>query len=70
MLKQYAHEVCGDRLLMVLEGGYNPVSLEASVLTTVDSLLTSRQDKIGVFFSERAHQLIKNHPLRNYWTLQ
>jgi acetoin utilization deacetylase AcuC-like enzyme len=70
MLKQYAHEACGDRLLMVLEGGYNPVSLEASVLTTIDSLLTSRQDKIGVFFSERAHQLLKNHPLRNYWTLQ
>lgn len=70
MLKQYAHEVCGDRLLMILEGGYNPVSLEASVLTTFDSLLTSRQDKIGVFFSERAHQLIKNHPLRNFWALQ
>lgn len=70
MLKQYAHEVCGDRLLMILEGGYNPVSLEASVLTTFDSLLTARQDKIGVFFSERAHQLIKKHPLRNYWALQ
>jgi acetoin utilization deacetylase AcuC-like enzyme len=70
MLKQYAHEACGDRLLMVLEGGYNPVSLEASVLTTIDSLMTPRQDKIGVFFSERAQQLLKNHPLRNYWTLQ
>jgi acetoin utilization deacetylase AcuC-like enzyme len=69
MLKQYAHDACGDRLLMVLEGGYNPVSLEASVLATFESLLTSRQDKIGVFFSERANQLIKNHPLRNYWTL-
>lgn len=70
MLKQYAHEVCGDRLLMILEGGYNPVSLEASVLTTFESLLASRQDKIGVFFSERAHQLIKKHPLRDYWALQ
>jgi acetoin utilization deacetylase AcuC-like enzyme len=69
MLKQYAHEACGNRLLMVLEGGYNPVSLEASVLATFESLLTSRQDKIGVFFSERANQLLKNHPLRNYWTL-
>jgi hypothetical protein len=54
---------------MVLEGGYNPVSLEASVLATFESLLTPRQDKIGVFFSERANQLLKNHPLRNYWTL-
>jgi hypothetical protein len=55
---------------MVLEGGYNPVSLEASVLATVDSLLTARPERIGVFFSERANQLLKNHPLRNYWTLQ
>jgi acetoin utilization deacetylase AcuC-like enzyme len=70
MLKQYAHDTCGDRLLMVLEGGYNPVSLEASVLATVDSLLTARPERIGVFFSERANQLLKNHPLRNYWTLQ
>ncbi len=70
MLKQYAHDACGDRLFMVLEGGYNPVSLEASVLATFDSLLQPRQDKIGVFFSERANQLLKNHPLRNYWTLQ
>ncbi len=70
MLQQYAHEACGDRLLMVLEGGYNPVSLEASVLTTFDSLLTPRQEKIGIFFSERANQLIKDHPMRHYWTLQ
>ncbi len=70
MLKQYAQDTCGNRLLMVLEGGYNPVSLEACVLTTCESLLTTRPDRIGVFFSERANQLIKNHPLRNYWTLQ
>jgi len=69
MLKQYAHEACGDRLLMVLEGGYNPVSLEASVLTTFDSLLLPRQDKVGIFFSERANQLLKDHPMRNHWTL-
>jgi acetoin utilization deacetylase AcuC-like enzyme len=70
MLKQYAHDACGDRLLMVLEGGYNPVSLEASVLKTLENLFTVRSDRIGVFFSERANQLLKKHPLRNYWTLQ
>lgn len=70
MLKQYAHEVCGDRLLMILEGGYNPASLEVSVLTTIDSLLTMRRDKIGIFYSERANQILKNHPLRSCWTLQ
>ncbi len=70
MLKQYANEICGGRLLMVLEGGYNPVCLEASVVATIDSLLTSRRDRIGVFFSERANQLLKDHPLHNIWTLQ
>jgi acetoin utilization deacetylase AcuC-like enzyme len=70
MLKQYAHEVCGDRLLMILEGGYNPVSLEASVLTTIDTLLADRRDRIGIFFSERANQVLRNHPLHGCWTLQ
>lgn len=70
MLKQYAREICGGRLLMVLEGGYNPVCLEASVVATIDSLLTVRRDRIGVFFSERANQLLKDHPLHNRWTLQ
>ena len=70
LLKQYAHEVCGGRLLMILEGGDNPVSLEVSVLTTLDSLLAARRDKIGIFFSERANQVLKNHPLHGCWTLQ
>ncbi|MFH0783199.1 MAG: histone deacetylase [Pseudomonadota bacterium] len=70
LLKQYAQEFCEGRLLMVLEGGYNPVSLEASVIATIDSLLTSRREKIGVFFSERANQLLKDHPLHHRWTLQ
>ena len=70
MLKQYARDACENRLLMVLEGGYNPVSLEASVLTTLESLLAPKHEKIGIFYSERANQLIKDHPMRNYWTLQ
>lgn len=70
MLKQYAHETCGDRLLMVLEGGYNPVCLEGSVLATLDGLLSSRRDRIGVSFSDRANRLLKNHPMQSWWTLQ
>lgn len=70
MLKQYAQESCDNRLLMVLEGGYNPLSLEASVLATIESLLVSRRDKIGVFYSERANQLLKDHPLQAKWILQ
>ena len=69
MLQQYAHDACGGRLLMILEGGYNPVSLEASVLMTFDSLLQPRQDKIGVLYAERAARLLNNHPLQKYWTL-
>ena len=70
LLKQHAHEVCGGRLLMILEGGYNPVSLEASVLTTLDSLLAARRDRIGIYYSERANLVLKNHPLHGSWTLQ
>lgn len=69
LIKQYAEAACDGRLLMVLEGGYNPVSLEASVLETLDSLLVRRQSKIGVMHSERANNLLVNHPFRNYWTL-
>lgn len=69
MLKQYAQELCGGRLLMVLEGGYNPVSLEASVLATLEALRSARTDRIGVMFSERANQLLTDHPMRQFWTL-
>lgn len=67
MLKQYARETCDGRLLMILEGGYNPRSLEASVVATIDGLLASRRDRIGVFFSERANQVLKDHPLNTRW---
>lgn len=70
LLKQYADEVCGGRLLMILEGGYNPASLEVSVLATLDSLLADRRDRIGILYSERAGQVLKNHPLHSFWTLQ
>lgn len=69
LIKQSADLACDGRLLMVLEGGYNPVSLEASVLETLDSLLTRREGKIGVMHSERANNLLVNHPFRNSWTL-
>lgn len=69
ILKQYAAEVCDSRLLMLLEGGYNPRSLEASVLATLDSLLERRVGRIGVPHSGRANNLLSDHPLRNYWTM-
>lgn len=69
LLKFLAHEACDDRLLFVLEGGYNPVSLEASVLATVDSLLRPLGKRPGVAYSERAAKILVQHPLHAFWTL-
>ena len=69
MLKQTARDICNDRLLLVLEGGYNPASLEKSVLATIDSLLQPEVARVGVLYSERADALIKYHPMNEFWTL-
>ncbi len=69
MLRQYAQDVCDDRLMFILEGGYNPVSLEASVLATFDSLLAPKQARIGVLHTDRANAILCNHPLQEFWTL-
>ncbi|MEE4240545.1 MAG: histone deacetylase [Desulfopila sp.] len=70
MLQQYAADVCDRRLMFVLEGGYNPVSLEASVIATLESLQKSNSGKIGVLNCNRAAALLDNHPLKRYWTIQ
>ncbi len=69
LLKFLAHEACDDRLLFILEGGYNPVSLESSVLATVDSLLRPLGKRPGVAHSERAAKILERHPLHGFWTL-
>lgn len=69
LIQQAADEVCDGRLLMVLEGGYNPLSLEASVLETLDSLFNKRQGKVGVLHSERANNVLIDHPMKSSWTL-
>lgn len=69
MLKQYAGESCENRLMFILEGGYNPVSLENSILTTLDSFLAPETPRVGVMYTERADKLLMNHPLREYWTI-
>jgi acetoin utilization deacetylase AcuC-like enzyme len=70
MLKQYAHDCCNNQLLFILEGGYNPVSLESSVIATLDSLLAPDVRRIGVLYASRAGNLLINHPLQRFWTLQ
>ncbi len=69
LFKQCAAEFCDNRLLFVLEGGYNPESLEASVLTTIDSLLQPKTSRVGILHSERAAPLLVDHPLNSFWTL-
>lgn len=69
LLKYLAHEACDDRLLFVLEGGYNPVALEESVLATVDSLLRPAGKRPGVVFAERAARIFDKHPLHHFWTI-
>ena len=70
MLKQFAKETCENRLMYILEGGYNPVSLEASVLTTLESLRRNDIGKIGILNAKRATDLLHTHPLQRYWTVQ
>lgn len=69
MLKQYAAEYCDGRLLMILEGGYNTESLQASLLSTLDSLVRQDQKRVGVMQSERAERLLTDHPLTGQWHL-
>lgn len=69
MLRQYAEEACDGRILFILEGGYNPVSLETSVLATVDGLLQPMNGRVGVMHSSRAEKVLQNHPARGFWTI-
>lgn len=69
LLKYLAGEACDNRLLLILEGGYNPVSLQTSVLATVASLLQPVRRRPGVVYSERAARILENHPLHTFWTI-
>jgi len=69
ILRQCAREVCDNRLLFILEGGYNPASLEASILTTLESLLSEKIPKTGIFPVKRAEKLLFDHPLREFWSI-
>lgn len=69
LLKQYAEESCNGRLLFVLEGGYNPTTLEQSVLTSIEALIKPNSGKVGVMHSARAEKLLVDHPVRQFWTI-
>ena len=68
MIRQLAATYCDGRLLMVLEGGYNPASLEVSILAVLESLAAGDRQRVGIPPSDRAARLIADHPARQYWT--
>ena len=68
LLRRLAAQSCDGRLLMILEGGYNPVSLEASVLSVLGALVEPKPQVVGIMPSGRAARLIVGHPAKQFWT--
>jgi acetoin utilization deacetylase AcuC-like enzyme len=69
LLRRYACESSSNRLLYIMEGGYNPVALEESVLATIDAMLQENFASPGILSVPRAEKLLDDHPLRKYWTI-
>ncbi|MBU0663303.1 MAG: histone deacetylase [Proteobacteria bacterium] len=69
LLRRHAFESCNNRLLYVLEGGYNSAALEKSVLATIDAMLVKNFERPGILSVPRAEKLLVDHPLRQYWTI-
>ena len=68
MLKRMADETCDGRLLMVLEGGYNPESLQESVVAVLKAIVDKNGQRVGIMHSDRASTLLANHPAKHIWT--
>ncbi len=69
LLRRHAMESCDNRLLYVMEGGYNPAALEKSVLATIDAMLQKNVERPGILAVPRAERLFDTHPLHQYWTI-
>ncbi len=69
ILRRHAAESCRNRLLFVLEGGYNPIILEKSIFATIDALLQDTFDRPGILPVPRAEKILDGHPFRKYWTI-
>ena len=68
LLRRLSVESCQGRLMMILEGGYNPTALEASVMAVLESLLEPDPPMVGIMPSARAARLIAGHPAKQFWT--
>jgi hypothetical protein len=51
----------------LFEGGYNPVSLEDSILACLDSLAEPKVEKVGIMSSPRAERILAKHPAQSFW---
>jgi len=69
IMRRHAAESCDNRLLFILEGGYNPVSLEKSILATIDALLSDNFIRPGILSTARADKIFTGHPMRQFWTI-
>ncbi len=63
IMKYFANEYCGGKLMYVLEGGYNAEVLDEAVLATLKTMYSPAPDEIGFCHSPRALDLIKNELL-------
>jgi acetoin utilization deacetylase AcuC-like enzyme len=68
LLRRLSAESCQGRLMMVLEGGYNPAALQASVIAVLEALREPDPPVVGIMPSARAAKLIANHPAQQFWT--
>ncbi|MCP3927027.1 MAG: histone deacetylase [Desulfobacterales bacterium] len=72
ILKYFAKEFCNDKLLYILEGGYNLESLKNSVMTSIDSLVESDVKKPGFGLSSRVETLLTSgffNIINGKWTI-
>ncbi len=69
ILRRHAADSCADRLLYVMEGGYNPRALEDSVLSTIDAMVQKDFTRPGIFPASRAEKILQGHPMHRYWAL-
>jgi len=69
ILRRHAAESCDNRLLFILEGGYNPLSLEESIFATIDALLQDTFNRPGILSVPRADKILDGHPMHQFWTI-
>ena len=68
MFKQFARDVCDNRLLFILEGGTIRSPWKRGSWATLDSLLDPKMHRIGIVAAERAQRILIDHPAHSFWS--